>query len=113
VSKVYIVQEPMRRNRDTGEMEPMMDLSPAAAYGELVVLIKTHKLPLMTAPFIGTLRAGLKDFCDDDYILPTGAPATIAMAGAVAADINRGRINLLVWDKQTHQYIKISGDLRS
>lgn len=109
---VYIVQEPMRRNFDTGEMEPMMDLTPASAYGELVVLIKSHKLPLMTAPFIASLRSGLKNFSDDDFLLPTGAPAAIAFAGAVAAEMNRGFVNLLVWDKQTHQYIKIGGNVR-
>lgn len=112
MSKVYIVQEPMRKNRTTGEFEAMMDLTPASAYGELVVLIKTNKLPLMSAPFINSLRMGLKDFCDDDFLLPVGAPAAIAFAGAVASDINRGRVNMLVWDKQTHQYIKIAGNIR-
>jgi hypothetical protein len=112
MSKVFIVQEPMRRNRNTGEMERMMDLTPAAAYGDLDVLIKSHQLPLMAAPFIQTLQSGLRNFGDDDYIVPVGSPAAIAFAGAVAAEMNRGQLNLLVWDKQTSQYIKVSGNVR-
>ncbi len=109
---VYIVQEPLRRNLQTGELERMMDLTPAAAYGKPVVLINNGKLPLMAAPLIQNLRQGLKDFNDDDFLLPVGSPAAMAFAGAVAAEMNRGQLNVLVWDKETRRYIEVSGNVR-
>jgi hypothetical protein len=49
----------------------------------------------------------LKDFSDDDYLLAAGDPSAIAVAGAVAAEANRGRFKLLKWDKSNKGYIRV------
>ncbi len=110
--KVFIVQEPLRRNSKNGELERLMDLSPAAVYGDLKTLIKSGKIPFQGDPLIYNLRRGLKDFSDDDFILPVGSPAAIAFAGAIAAEANRGQLNVLVWDREARSYIKVCGNIR-
>ena len=50
-------------------------------------------------------------FSDDDYILAMGAPAAIAMVGAIASKINHGKIKVLTWDKKESRYYAIDVSL--
>ena len=54
----------------------------------------------------------LKDFNDNDYLLLMGDPAIIALAGAVASDVNGGRFKILKWDRDEKKYYDIEIDLR-
>lgn len=104
--KVFITQEPTRRNRNTGEIEASIDLTPAAVYGELVVLLPPGNMPtLSSAPVTNKLIHALRNFCDDDYVLAVGNPDALMLVGAIAAKFNRGRYKSLVWDKRIRQYI--------
>ncbi len=38
-SRVFVVQEPCRRDRATGEWAPKFDLSPAERFGQMVVIL--------------------------------------------------------------------------
>jgi hypothetical protein len=62
---------------------------------------------LASVPMIRFLREKLKDFSDDDYILPVGDPITIASVAAVASDINKGYFRMLKWDKRERKYMVI------
>lgn len=107
MSKVYIVQEVLRRSEATGAMVPALDLSDAARYGALEVLLQPGRVALSTAPMLHRLRNALRDFCDEDYLLPTGDTAAIVAASVVAGSMNRGRVKVLSWDRQSRQYIPI------
>ncbi|MBC8183265.1 hypothetical protein H8E88_19340 [candidate division KSB1 bacterium] len=111
MGKVYIVQEIMRKNRYQ-ELEPVHDLTPASVYGELKILLSNRRMPLNIQPIIRELRSKLRNFSDEDYLLLVGDPVLIGLATAIAADINIGMINLLKWDRQTKQYIKINTNIR-
>jgi rubredoxin len=91
---------------------PKHDLSPAAVYGELVVLIKRNQIGIAAQPIIAQLRHDLRDFNDGDFILAVGDPVAIGLAISVAADLNRGRVNILKWDRQTSAYISLSANIR-
>ena len=106
-NKVYIVQEVMRRDKETGQLVPALDLSDAARYGALEILLQPGRVALSTAPMMSRLRSALRDFCDDDYLLPTGDTAAIAAASVVAGSMNRGRVKVLSWDRVSRQYIPI------
>ena len=97
---VYVVQEARNRN-----------LLPAAKYGEIQVLLPPGNVAFSAYPSIKRLQSGLKSFGDNDYLLLMGDPAAIAMAGAVAADSNRGKMKLLKWDRQEMTYYVIDVDL--
>lgn len=100
--KVYVTTHPTRKNPSTGNREPI-DITSAAAFGELVELLPEGMLALTPVPTIQELRQGLRKFTDDDYILPLGDPALIAAAGAVAARMNNGRFKLLRWNRPLYR----------
>lgn len=102
---VYVVQEPVKRVN--GEVVPLMDLSPAVAYGELDYLLPSSNISLAPGPMVRALRNKLVSFTDDDHLLAVGSPSAIAAAAAVAATLNRGRFNLLQWDRREGRYYEI------
>jgi len=108
MSRVFVVQEPMRRNSDTGDFEPMMNFNSAMEYGELNVCLAPGRVALSPAPMIKKLNESLADFCDDDYLIAVGDPSAIAAAAAIASRNNRGKFKILKWDKNMSGYIKVA-----
>ena len=53
------------------------------------------------------LRSFLKDFTDNDYILPVGDIVAVAAAAMMASHYNAGRVRILSWDKVARQYLPI------
>lgn len=107
--RVFIVQEPQRRT--VRGIERTVDLTPAAAYGQLIVLLPPNKSPLSGAPVVNELRRALSDFGETDYLLAVGAPTFIGWATALAADANRGRVRMLIWDREARNYIEVAAQL--
>ena len=107
---VFVPNETTRRGTN-GVRVAGRDLTPALAYGALHVLWE-GPVPIAPAQVIARLRAALRDFGDDDYILATGAPHLIGWAIAIAADVNRGRVKTLVWDRETRSYLEAAARLR-
>lgn len=108
MGKVYIIQQPMRRNSRSGEWEPSMNLNPAAAYGDIEVLLNHQEAALTPQPMIQKLKRLLNNFCDDDFLVAVGDPTAIAAAAMVASWFNNGRVKMLRWDKRSKNYIKIN-----
>ena len=106
--RVFCVTEPITYKN--GIPEPAFDVSPALQFGEIVILTKHNHSMLASVPMIRHLREQLKDFNDEDYILPVGDPVTIAAVAAVAADINKGYFKILKWDKRSRAYMPIEID---
>lgn len=97
MSTVFIVQEHLRRNRTSGELEPAFDLSPAEAFGQFRYLLGSSASPFNPEPLIEQLHEGLESYTNDDYLLLTGNPILIGMSCSIAADYNDGQVNLLQW----------------
>lgn len=98
-SIVYAVCEP------TG-----FDLSPAVEYGQIEVLLKHSQSLLAPVPTVRKLREALKDFSDDDYILPVGDPVLMSTVSMIAGEMNRGRVKFLKWDRVARKYLVIQVD---
>ena len=94
---VYVCQQPFR----------FVDLSDALRYGRLQYLLPPGDITAGVAPVVGQLKNDLRDFSDKDYILAIGAPAAIAMVGAIASKANHGKIKVLTWDKKENRYYAI------
>ena len=98
---VYVLQE-MGRN-----------IRSAEKFGDLKVVLPDNKqIVLSSGPLTFKLRHELKDFNDNDYLLLMGDPAIIAVAGAVASDVNGGKFKVLKWDRDEKKYYDIEIDLR-
>ena len=97
---VYVIQE-MGRN-----------IRSAEKFGDLKVLLPDNRqIVLSSGPISFKLRQELKTFSDDDYLLLIGDPAIIAVAAAVAANVNNGRFKVLKWDRDDKAYYDIEIDL--
>lgn len=107
MSKVFIIQEPMKRDKETGEMVPMMNFKSAMDYGDLITCLPPGRVSLSPVPMVRKLVEALKDFSDDDYIVPVGDPTAIAAASAIAAKNNLGRLKILKWDRDYKRYIMV------
>lgn len=109
--RVFIPQEPTRKNPVTKEPELFMNFAPASEYGDIVVCLPPGRVSLSTQPAVHRLNQVMSDFSDEDYLVAVGDPSLIAIATAVAAAKNRGRFNLLKWDNINRVYIKVSVDI--
>lgn len=105
--RVFIPQEPRRRDPDSGDWMPLFDLSPALKFGVIEILMPHGPILLDTAVVIASLKAQLKDYTDDDYIMCIGDPSAIAAAVLVAGSINKGKITLLKYDRVEKRYNSI------
>jgi hypothetical protein len=111
---VYVVQEPLRR--EGGIVVPRINYNTLTPYGEVRFLFqwgdfKDDDVLENTAPIIWRLRAALHSFGDDDFIVPLGNPAVIAMAVAVAAECNNGSVKILDWIRDETRYRVVTMDL--
>ena len=106
--KVYVIQE----IPGTQAGNPKINIMGAASYstsGKFNFLLPEFSQMIFSpGPLIYKLRQGLKNFKESDYLLLTGDPAIILVAGVIASDITNGKVNLLKWDKQERKYYPIS-----
>lgn len=103
--RVYVINEPLRRNHDTGELERTIDLSPATAFGELSFLLHSGQLPQDPSPTVEVLRRKLADYTANDFLLPVGHPAMIGWATALAARASGGEVKMLCWYPPMRRYL--------
>ena len=98
---VYIIQEMRGR-----------DITDAATFGNLEILLPAkEQVSFSTAPTVRRMAIVLSKFTDDDYLLLGGDPAGVAIAASLAAKFNRGRYQLLKWDRLERQYFPLQVDL--
>lgn len=91
--RVFIIQEDPRKN-----------FLPAMEFGELVFILPAGEQVFLNAgPTIAKVRTALRDFSDDDFILPIGDPVGIGIACVEAARANDGRYKQLKYDRQMSQ----------
>jgi hypothetical protein len=108
MSIVYAVCEPV--SNVAGVTRPM-DLTPAAEFGEVVILMQHSQSMLAPVPTVRSLNEKLRDFSDNDFILPVGDPVLISTVAMVASAKNSGRAKYLKWDKRLRKYSVIQVDL--
>ncbi len=98
---VFLVQE-----------NPYINVLGAADYGEIVVLFESgRQIMFSPQPAIRALKRKLKDFDDNDYLLMMGDPAAMGICCCIAAEMNRGKFNILKWDKKQQRYYPVSINL--
>lgn len=107
-STVYAVCEPT--HKIAGAERSAMNLTPALEYGELVILMPQSQSMLAPVPTVRALKEKLRNFTDEDYILPVGDPVLISTVAMVAAQQNGGRVKFLKWDKIQKKYFVIQVD---
>ena len=77
----------------------------------MTTLPSNTNIMLSASPSIKRMKQTLQDFKDEDYLLLIGDPAAIGVACSVASYYNRGRYNILKWDRQEGTYYPVQIDL--
>jgi len=108
---VFVVQEPLKRNRVSGDLEKVFDTTPALIYGKLETLFTNNSRVLAPHPTVLVAKKKLKDFSDEDFILAIGDPVAISIACCIAAEMNRGKYKVLKWARDVEQYVSIEINL--
>lgn len=90
-----------------GVAKPRDSLTEASVYGDLEVLHRGNKVGMDTANIVQRFKHALRNFNDDDFILLVGDPVLIGLATAVAMKSNRGKANVLKWNRETRSYLKV------
>jgi len=111
MSKVFVIQNQHKMNRETGELEPKWDLSSAKEFGELVFLLSPTARPFMSDHVVNALHEKLRWYAPGDHLLLIGNPALIGFAVAIAAQVNEGHVRVLQWDGKAKKYISIFANL--
>ena len=105
---VYVLQELPGTKAGT----PKINIMSASKYGEFKFLLpEFSQIIFSPGPLIYKLRQGLKNFTTKDYLLLTGDPAIIVVAGSILNEITNGKYQLLKWDKQDKVYYPIKINL--
>lgn len=101
MARVFVVQEVPGRN-----------ITHAFDFGQVEVLLNPGvHVVLSPGPIAKRMREKLATFTDDDFIVPIGDPAAIAMAASIASHFNGGRYKLLKWDRETERYYPVAIDI--
>jgi|TARA_R110002020_G_scaffold524_1_gene2611 hypothetical protein len=92
---------------------PRVDIISAQKWGELESLTNQFdQIHLNPNRIVSQIRRKLRGFNDDDWLLAMGDPAIIGVSFAIAAELNRGRVNLLKWDRIEKSYYPVKIGLR-
>ena len=107
-STVYVIQE-MAGTRDGRHKINIMG---AAEFGVFKFLLpELSQIIFSPGPLIFKLRKGLQNYRQKDFLLLTGDPAIIIVAGSIVSDMTNGKYQLLKWDKQERKYYPIEINL--
>ena len=91
---------------------PKINIMSASKYGKFKFLLpEFSQIIFSPGPLIYKLRQGLKNFTTEDYLLLTGDPAIIVVAGSILNEITNGKYSLLKWDRQDRIYYPIKINL--
>ena len=99
--RVFVVNEPLRRDRETGEYAGrVMNFAPAAEFGDVVHLLPAGPPGLDPEGVLRTIAARLDAAAptERDYLLPVGNQSAIVLAVAEFSRRLGGRFRWLHWN---------------
>lgn len=101
-TKVWAVQSNMKRNPD-GSWTPKFDLTIAAQYGQIEFVFGFGQAALMGPAAALSIEERMRDYSEEDYILPIGDNVLFGMV--VAHLVRNGHSpRVLRWDRQAGRY---------
>jgi len=105
---VYVTQE----IAGTKDGRPKINIMGAAEYGTFKFLLpELSQIIFSPGPLVFKLRKGLQNYRQKDFLLLTGDPAIIIVAGSIVSDMTNGKYKLLKWDRQERKYYPIQINL--
>ena len=101
MAKVYAIQEATNKN-----------MLSATNFGELEFLLPPQtNLMFFTEKTLNTIKSGLDDFTEEDYLLLIGDPVSIGIATHYAAK-KTDVVKFLKWDNREYTYFPVEVKFR-
>lgn len=107
MNKVFVPQMPSRFDTSIRAWVPTVNMEPAKAYGELVVMLPPEANRLNIAPLVDMLKDKMQHFSETDYVVAVGDPSLLAAACCIAARRCGGLVRMLKWDRNAVDYIAV------
>ena len=107
MSKVFVPQMPSRFDTGIRALVPTVNMDPACAFGELVVMLPPEANRLNIAPLVDILKSKMEHYGLTDYIVAVGDPSLLAAACCIAARKCNGTVRMLKWDRNAVDYIAV------
>lgn len=102
-NRVFVPQWPMKQD-DKGQ-RLRVDLSPAREYGDIVEICTFEEAGSASLDAARDMMLErLKDFDDEDVMLPIGNPMLMVLAATIALEYNDGRARFIQWDRVRRAY---------
>jgi hypothetical protein len=119
--RVFVVNEPLRKDETTGALARFLPVERAAEHGELVRLTPDGSPPGNLTPWLRTIYEGLERWEDGDFLVLVGDQALLAYASSVVgAKIaaatgpdgeDRPTFRVLKWSRHKNGYDPLSLEL--
>jgi len=107
--RVFVPNEPLRKNANTGEWERYLPLDSLVKYGEVVELTPKGRARSFDES-CAAIRKGLKELWrDGDYLVLVGDYALVAFAGFALGEYAEDgeKLRFLKWDRRKESYASL------
>lgn len=111
MSRVFLPQIPLMREKDTGKWVNKFSLTDAENYGTLLPILDSFTTPHDPETVIDIIHDKLQTFSEKDFVLATGNPAILSWTTAIAAYYNDGQVQMLQWNTPRRAYDVIVAQL--
>lgn len=108
--KVFVPNLVTRYNPQKGKVVPCFDFTNATRFGELHFVLNDDYKSEFFHDAIQKVEKSLENVTKEDYFIPTGEPAMIAVCAAVIVK-KTGKLNLLRWDRIRQEYYLTSAEI--
>ena len=105
--KIFIINEPLRKNDETGEYERFLPMESAHDFGEVVKLTADGNPGSNLQGAMRCIREGLESWRDGDFIVLVGDQALLAYAASVVGKKlarSKGSLRFLRWERRQSSY---------
>lgn len=106
MTTVWVPQQPSRYDKAYDVWVPSINLTPAAIYGEIEILLPPGASPIALSPIKQALKEKFANSTSDDLLVAVGDPSLIALCAVLLAQKHQ-RLNMLKWDKNNGNYFKV------
>jgi len=104
IGKVFVPQVPSRYDISIERWVPTVNLTPAAEFGELEILLPPEAGRMEPKEIQSVLSKKLENITENDWLLATGDPVVIGITAAIAASRLYGHLRILRWNKRQKNY---------
>lgn len=103
--RVFVPQIPSRFDSGSNLWIPTINIEPARAFGELVVILPPAANRSGIDACADAIKHAMEDYGREDYIVAVGDPTLYAVAACQAAKRADGVLRMLKWDRMQRGYI--------